>query len=303
MLSRLRNRVLSSATSPFGHAPYPLAGTLSYPGDPGLLGPDSVSWRVIGDVSAFSGGIRALLTQAAHAEVMAGVADHSRYADDPLGRLSRTSAYVTATTFGAIPEVEAAVRAVRRAHRPVEGSSERGREYSAANPAHGAWVHNVLTDSFLATYLAFGAEQLSAGEADRFVEEQRAVGALLDADPMPATAESLALWISGHPDLVATAGMAEVVRFLRNPPLGWALKVGYRMLYLGAVATMPRRVTRTLGIRQWPGGLLAGRLATRLLRWALGFSPSWNLALVRVGAPIPPGKFRQPLPTERTTSS
>ncbi|NIR38143.1 MAG: DUF2236 domain-containing protein, partial [Actinobacteria bacterium] len=67
----------------FKHAEYPLAESLSYPGDPGLFGPDSVSWRVIGDVAAFLGGIRALLVQAAHPEVVAGVSDHSRYQEDP----------------------------------------------------------------------------------------------------------------------------------------------------------------------------------------------------------------------------
>ena len=299
MLTWLRSRVLSGATSPFGHAPYPLAETLSYPGDPGLLGPDSVSWKVIGDVSAFAGGIRALLVQAAHAEVMAGVADHSRYEADPLGRLSRTSAYVTATTYGAAPEVEAAVRLVRRAHRPVEGVSERGREYSAGDPGHAAWVHNVLTDSFLATYLAYGADRLTVEEADSFVREQRAVGALLDADPIPEASAGLAAWVDGHPDLVPTEGMNEAVRFLRNPPLGRVLKVGYALLYAGAVATLPARVREVLGVRRIPGGRLAGKAVIGVLRWALGFSPSWNLALVRVGAEVPPGLFHQPLPTER----
>jgi hypothetical protein len=33
----------------------------------------------------------------------------------------------------------------------------------------------------------------------------------------------------------------------------------------------------------------------RSLRWTLGSSPSWHLALVRAGAPVPPGLFRQPL--------
>ena len=36
----------------------------------------------------------------------------------------------------------------------------------------------------------------------------------------------------------------------------------------------------------------------RSLRWALGSSPSWHLALVRAGAPVPDGLFRQPLPPE-----
>ena len=75
----------ASATAPFGHAPYPLAHTLDYRGDPGLLGPGSVSWLVIGDVATFIGGIRALLLQSAHPEVVAGVGDHSRYREDPLG--------------------------------------------------------------------------------------------------------------------------------------------------------------------------------------------------------------------------
>src|SRR5262245_34256392 len=106
LIERTRRHIAASATAPFGHAPYPLAHSLDYGGDAGLLGPGSVSWLVIGDVATFVGGIRALLLQSAHPEVVAGVGDHSRYREDPLGRLSRTSSYVTATTYGALPEVE-----------------------------------------------------------------------------------------------------------------------------------------------------------------------------------------------------
>ncbi|MCP3856367.1 MAG: DUF2236 domain-containing protein [Actinomycetia bacterium] len=42
---------------------------------------------------------------------LAGVEQHSRYRTDPLGRLSRTSVYVTETTDGAIPRAKAAVAA------------------------------------------------------------------------------------------------------------------------------------------------------------------------------------------------
>jgi hypothetical protein len=51
-------------------------------------------------------------------------------------------------------------------------------------------------------------------------------------------------------------------------------------------------------VRRIPGAIIATRLLIRFLRWALGSSPSWKLALVRVGAEIPPGLFRQPLPTD-----
>ena len=97
----------------FAHGEMPLRRTADYPGDAGLCGPGSVSWKAIGDVSVFVGAIRALLIQAAHPEAVAGVDDHSRYRDDPMGRLNRTAYYVTSATFGAMPEVEEAVERVR----------------------------------------------------------------------------------------------------------------------------------------------------------------------------------------------
>ena len=68
-----KNAVVSAVTGLFSHGPVPLEHTLDYSGDPGLLGPDSVSWRVIGDATAFVGGIRALLVRTADPEVVAGV--------------------------------------------------------------------------------------------------------------------------------------------------------------------------------------------------------------------------------------
>lgn len=297
MMDHVRRRVIASATSPFGHAPYPLANSLEHSGDPGLFGPGSVSWRVIGDVSTFVGGIRALLVQAAHPEVVAGVADHSRYREDPLGRLSRTSAYVTATTFGAMPEVEQAVALVRRAHRPVAGTSHRDRPYTADAPDLAAWVHNALTDSFLTAYQQVGPLPLTPEEADRFVYEQAQIGRMLSAGPVPESASELSVWVTEHPGIGVSPGMAEAVAFLTDPPLeGTGLRLGYRLMQAAAVATLPSRLRRTLGLRRRPGAILLGKRLISGLRWALGSSPSWNLALVRVGAEVPEGMFRQPLP-------
>ena len=286
----------ASATSPFSHVAYPLRNTLDYPGDPGVCGPGAVSWLLIGDVAAFVGGIRALLIQTAHPEVVAGVADHSRYREDPLGRLSRTSGYVTATTFGAIPEVERAVDLVRTAHTAVVGRSHRGRPYSAGIPALSAWVHNALTDSFLEAYRAYGPRPVSPSEADRFVLEQAHIGRMLDAAPVPVDAVSARRWIEDHPDLGPSPGMQSAVEFLADPPLDPLQRMGYRLLYMGAVAITPLRIRRILGVRAVPGARLFGRAAVTFLRWALGSSPSWHLALIRTGCPIPADLFRQPLP-------
>lgn len=289
----VRRRVVASATSPFSHAPYPLASTLEHRGDPGLLGPGSVSWSVIGDVAAFVGGIRGLLIQAAHPEVVAGVGDHSRYQEDPLGRLSRTSAYVTATTYGAMPEVTAAVERVRRIHRIVSGVSSRGIPYHASDQAFSAWVHNALTDSFLTAHLVYGGIELTPQESDLFVLEQTMVGALLDADPTPGTRKELSSWIEDHPDIGWSPEMKEAVDFLADPPLEPALKLGYKVLRDAALVTIPDRILDILGLEKPLGGMVIGKAAVTALRWALGYSPTWRLALTRTNSDIPDGLFNQ----------
>lgn len=288
----MRQRITDAVAGLFAHAPYPLAKTLAYDGDPGLFGPESASWPVIGDVSSFVGGIRALLVQAAYPEVATGVSEHSRYRTDPLGRLGRTSAYVTATAFGAMPEVERAVRLVQGAHRGVEGTSPRGRAYAADHAELAAWVHNALTDSFLVAYQVYGPTPLSVEDADRFVAEQARLGGMLGAAPLPRTAAGLAAWLADHPDVAASEGMAEAIGFLRSPPLPLGIQAPYRLLFWAAAATLPPRLRRVLGVRRVPGAITVGRIATRFLRWALGASPSWQVALVRAGAPVPEDQFR-----------
>lgn len=293
LLETVRTGLTRATLSMFEHAPYPLEHTLDHQGDPGLLGPGAMSWRLIADPAAFVGGIRGLLIQAAHPEVVAGVDQHSRYQDDPLGRLSRTSAYVTATTFGAMPEVEEAVRQVRKAHAFVKGVSSRGRAYNAADPGHSAWVHNALTDSFLTTNQFYSEHPLTAVEADRYVQEQTRVGALLGADPMPSTATELSRWVSDHPEIGPSPEMENVVEFLTDPPLSPGIKVGYMVLLEAAVFTLPPRLVAILGVRPKPAADVVGRVGVRSLRWALGYSPSWALALRRTDQEIPKELFRR----------
>lgn len=293
---QVQDRVVAATTGLFSHGPQPLVDTIAHAPDPGLLGPDSVSWRVVGDATAFVGGIRALIVQTAHPEVVAGVEDHSRYRDDPLGRLTRTSLYVTETTYGSVAEAEAAVATVCGAHRPVRGRSARGRPYSAGHPELAAWVHNVLTDSFLVAYQAYGPEPLTPDEEDRFVAEQTRIGSLLGADPMPATAAELSAWIADHPDLARSDDLDHAIEFLRDPPLAFPVKVGYRLLFDAAAATLPARIAALVGVEAGTrAGAIGGR-AVDALRWALGSSPAWHVSLVRAGAEVPEGVFRQPLP-------
>ncbi len=294
-----RNAIAGSAVGLFTHAKYPLENSLSYRGDPGLFGPESATWEIVGDVSVMVGGIRALLIQAAHPEVVAGVSEHSTYGTDALGRLSRTTSYVTATSYGAMVEVEQALAAVRRAHRPVGGVSHRGIAYSAQSGSGASWVHNVLADSFLTAFDVFGPHHLSVARADQFAVEQARLGAMLRARDIPPTRDSLALWIDSHPDIGPSPAMEETISFLANPPLPTTARAPYQVLLRAAVATLPPRLATILRVKSYPGAIEVGRSLVSLLQWSIGSSSSWWLALERVGADTPQGiHFRHPPPVE-----
>ncbi len=293
VLKLVKTRISDSVAGLFAHGETPLRKTARFVGDPGLCGPGSVSWRIIGDISAFLGGIRALLVQSAHPEVAAGVEDHSRYREDPLGRLNRTSFFVTTATFGAMPEVAEAVDLVRAAHQNVSGVSSRRRPYRASMPDLAAWVHNTLTESFLVAYQEFGPG-LTAEQADRFVLEQTRIGKMMGAAPLPETAPELTDWITLHPALGPSPGMEAALGFLQRPPIPTPQRWGYQVLMHGAVTTIPPEIRRVLGLRTVPGARPGTAVLVSGLRWAMRNSPAWKAALGRCGEPYDPKMFRDP---------
>src|SRR5260221_7986790 len=108
------------------------------PGDPGLLGPDSVTWRVHSDPPGMlMGGFASLMLQSLHPLAMAGVDQHSDFRTDPIGRLNRTVAYVLATTFGTTEVAEQAIPRVRHTHPHSTGPAEHDRPYPADTHHHG----------------------------------------------------------------------------------------------------------------------------------------------------------------------
>lgn len=66
------------------------------------------------------------------------------------------------------------------------------------------------------------------------------------------------------------------------------------------MATIPARIRGIVGLEPTWQALRIGEGVTNALRWALGSSPAWHISLVRAGAPVPDGLFRQPLPPEAT---
>ena len=104
------------------------------PADHGLFGPRSLVWRVHRDRSFSVAGLRSLMVQALHPLAMAGVAQHSNWEQDPLGRLAATSGYILTVTYGDTAAAQQAGPRVRAIHRHVNGTAEvTGRDYRASD--------------------------------------------------------------------------------------------------------------------------------------------------------------------------
>lgn len=311
----LRRLVGAGLGGVFGDVPYDAERS---PGDPGLHGPGSATWRVIGDPAAIVGGVRGLLVQLLHPLAMAGVADHSAFERDPIGRLRRTAGYVTVTAFGSLDEVLDAVTQVRRRHVPVRGRVADGRSYRADDPALLAWVQIALTESFLATDAAYAARPVRGAAADEFVREQSRIAALLDpgvdleaiaADPaaraalregtlplpmvedgtLPTSVGGLrARMAEFEPELELTEQGREAMTFLQRPPVEPGLAVAYRPVFEGALATVPRARRRKMGWRANPLRDRAARATTfglvNGLRLSTGRAGSLTVAEARVEA-------------------
>jgi len=88
------------------------------------------------------GGARALLMQIAHPAVAKGVAAHSSYKGDRIGRLLRTLRATFAIIYGTREQAEASAAGVNHLHTHVKGEG-----YDALDPELLVWVFATLIDT------------------------------------------------------------------------------------------------------------------------------------------------------------
>lgn len=242
-------------------------GRIAEGDDVGFFGPGSASWAVHGGIPTLVAGIRALLVQTLHPGAMAGVHDWSRYREDPLGRLSGTIQWLVTVTFADTTVAVAESGRVGRFHSRVVGTytDAHGEErpYSAGDPTLLLWVHDVFTESFLACHEIWGGT--IPGGADAYVREWAKAGELVGVVAPPRSAVELREQLDGFgPDLKSDERVAEAVRFIRHPPLRRSMLPVYRVLFAGAVASIPREYRERLGLRRsrlpvvWATGLVLG---------------------------------------------
>ncbi|RYD50308.1 MAG: DUF2236 domain-containing protein [Sphingomonadales bacterium] len=208
----------------------------------GLFGPQSVPWRVHGDVvTMMVGGVSALLLQMLHPAVLAGVWDHSAFRQDMLGRLRRTARFIAITGYDSREAAEAAIAKVREVHTRVKGTLPDGTPYSADDPRLLAWVHVTEAVCFLDAWIRYAEPNMPMADQDRYFAEFARIAEALGADPIPRTrAEAEALIQSMRGELVADARTREVARLvLAQPAPSLSMKPFQTLIFEAAVDLLP----------------------------------------------------------------
>ena len=272
------------------------------PGDPGLIGPDSISWEINADLASVSqAGLPAIVLEILHPSVVAGVQDLSNYREDPFQRARATLGYVLTTTFGNTEAATRVIERVKHVHSFVTGTRPDGVPYRALDPELIAWVHTCIPWMILRTY-EHTKRPLSQQEQDRYLAEQAVIGRMGGADWVPTTAAELDDYVeSMRPKLNVNAQTREFIDFLMTSPFfpnlpGPVDRQLHRFTIYAAMSRAPLWARELIGYDRPPA--LTRRLMepalqfdARRLRWAFGMPRYARLARERAaGTPISAGR-------------
>ncbi|MFM1995292.1 MAG: hypothetical protein RLZZ610_809 [Actinomycetota bacterium] len=283
--SRKFRRLLSGA--PDGIPPWLEA--VAAGDDAGLFLPTDAPWVVHRDFATLVGGIRALLLQAMHPGALGGVTQHSRYEEDPLGRLSGTIRWLTVSTFGSLQAVQQEASRVNRMHDKVSGKYQdkqgNSLDYRASDKDLLLWVHIAFMDSFLRSHQLYSRAKIPGG-ADAYVKLWGKSVEPLGLTAVPANESELLKTMSDYASVLnCDAKALSVIRWIKDAPLPKPAKPVYALLFQAALASLPEEIQSKIGMRHLPLWLLRP-VVTNLLafgRFIIGpDSPIEDAAIARL---------------------
>jgi uncharacterized protein (DUF2236 family) len=261
------------------------------PGEPALLDPGSMHWRVYKNPIALAvGGVAAVLLEFAEPRIRSGVWDHSNFKTDPLGRAMRTGTAALIGVYGPASAARRVIQGVTHMHARVSGETPGGEAYTALDHDLLNWVAATAVYGFVNAYDRF-VEPLSQAEKSRFYAEAAPVACLYGATTSPGSeAEFMAMLQALAPRFEPHPIVGE---FLETIASGKAAPVVPRPLHRAfaraAVSLLPPMVRDTLALGlaydlTWMDATAlkaAGRLADRI---ALRSAPPCQASL-RLGLP------------------
>jgi uncharacterized protein (DUF2236 family) len=214
------------------------------------------------------GGPRALLMQAAHPLVAAGIVDHSAYRTDPWRRLARTMAALYTIVFGTRAQADRVGELTQQAHLHVRGERD-GIAYAASDPALMLWVHSTLVDTGLAMYETY-VGRVSAALAEEFYAQMQVVGTVFGVPP-GVHPPALADFHTYQRRMLATevrvgADALAVAETVLSPPVPVPLRLPLRVLALQSTFNLPDELREQYGISRRAVDRTAFAVGARSLR-------------------------------------
>jgi uncharacterized protein (DUF2236 family) len=243
-------------------------------GEPALLSPESVSWRIFKNpVALFVGGVAAVVMELAEPRVRTGVWEHTTFRLNPGERLRRTGLAAMVTIYAGRSTAEAMIARVRRVHDMVAGVTPSGETYGANDPELLNWVHSTAAYGFLQAYHVY-VQPLSPAERDRYFAESVPAAQLYGATGAPRSeAECLMLFDMMAGRLRRSGIVHEFLSIVRSSPiLPLVLRPAQPLLVRAAIELTPRWMRTLLGLNgqalhSWEAEAVrhAGRLADRIV--------------------------------------
>ncbi len=255
----------------------------------GLYGPGSQMWRINREAVLLGAGPAALLLQIAHPLVAEGVAQHSRFTDDPFARLRGTLATTMDLVFGDARRAGRAIRRLNGIHAGVRGQAidevareVAGRSYRALDPDLLLWVQATLIVTSIKAYERW-VGPVQQGERETFWAEARTVGVRLgiplERSPVdwPALESYWQRMLSADGPVQVTPTARRLASMIIRPPLHLTPTWAVDLAALPGLALLPPRIRDGFGIDWGPGREAAARLMTLGLRtWVHAVPPSWR---------------------------
>jgi uncharacterized protein (DUF2236 family) len=204
------------------------------------------------------GGGRALLMQAAHPLVAAGIVEHSDYDLDPWRRLARTMTALYTIVFGTRAEADRVGAMVRAVHATVRGELREdvgcwpaGTSYAADDPELQLWVHGTLLTTGIAMHETY-VGPLSRRSQEGFYRDMRLVAQVFGVPErvLPRTLREFRDYERAmlESDALAVGTDARAVaRTVLSPPVPLALLPALRTLRFPAIGLLPPEVRDRYG--------------------------------------------------------
>ncbi len=205
-------------------------------GDPGLLGPDSVGWKVMRNPAVvFMGGINAVLLEFLLPGVRAGVWEHSYFRQDPIARMQRTGLAAMVTMYGSTGQAQWVGQRATQMHQHVNGTSKDGIDYNALDPQLQSWVAVTAAFGFLQAYRRYIDPRMPRAGIDRYWREGQNIAGIYGDYPLPKTAaETRAYMESMRPRLSGSDAPHEFLALMRNTPAHSRLALPVQRLLIDA---------------------------------------------------------------------